>query len=483
MKSTARSFSGFPGRSAGNKSEPSGRRRRNAVAMACYQTAIEAEGPDSMADSRRAVAFAGLAVLGSVVGAALAPLTGSPLSASAQAKVLAQWVQLGPDGTSSVRAITDESCPEVTFDGTPVPMGVRSEPGRKVENVKPARFPVRGCEAAVPPGTVAAVLDGKPLPLARPNPQRILMVGDTGCRLDRRTLQDCNDPAAWPFPQIAAAAATARPGLVIHVGDYHYREVACPAERAGCARSPWGYGFDAWKADFFDPAAPLLAAAPWIMVRGNHEDCGRAGEGWFRFLDRAPLEPACRDLTGIFVARLGDFGVVVVDGARAEDPAGDMSAMAGLLRHQFREVLAKVPAEAWIVAHRPFNAMRSAGAQPVNEVENKVQELAFGAIMPAGVRMAVAGHIHFFQAVDFGGLRPPQLVVGTGGDRLSVVPPMSMAGADVNGINVVNSFTYAGFAYMVWDRTGNLWVGTLFDAGGKPLTHCRLIDRSLTCGL
>ena len=70
----------------------------------------------------------------------------------------------------------------------------------------------------------------------------------------------------------------------------------------------------------------------------------------------------------------------------------------------------------------------------------------------------------------------------TGGDRLSVVPPMSMVGADVNGINVVNSVTYAGFAYMVWDRVGNLWVGTLFDAGGKPLNHCRLLDRSLACG-
>ena len=48
----------------------------------------------------------------------------------------------------------------------------------------------------------------------------------------------------WPFPKIAATAAAARPDLVIHVGDYHYREAPCPAERAGCANSPSGYGFD-----------------------------------------------------------------------------------------------------------------------------------------------------------------------------------------------------------------------------------------------
>jgi hypothetical protein len=52
-----------------------------------------------------------------------------------------------------------------------------------------------------------------------------------------------------------------------------------------------------------------------------------------------------------------------------------------------------------------------------DEVDNRMQELAFGPVMRRGVRMAVAGHLHFFQAVDFGSARPPQLVVGTGGDR------------------------------------------------------------------
>lgn len=430
-----------------------------------------------MPASRRpgAAARAGLAI-----AAILAILVAVPTVA--QARIFAQWVELGPDGASSVRSITDDLCPQVIFDGVPTPMSVRAEPEMKIDNVKPAVFPVRSCEVAVPQGAVAATLDGRVLALARPNPQRILVFGDTGCRLDRNAMQDCNDPAAWPFPKIVAAAAKSRPDLVIHVGDYHYREVPCPAERAGCARSPSGYGFDAWSADFFGPAAPLFAAAPWVMVRGNHEDCARAGEGWVRFLDWRPASAVCRDLTGLFVARLGDFGIVVVDGARAEDPKGDMSALAGLLRSQFAEVSTKVPAEAWLVAHRPLNSMRSAFGQPVNEVDNTVQELAFGSIMPAGVRMTVAGHIHFFQAVDFGGARPPQLVVGTGGDNLSIVPPLSVVGSDINGRKVVNSVTYSGFAYMVWDRNGNLWVGTLFDTDGKALNHCRLLDRSLSCG-
>ena len=400
----------------------------------------------------------------------------------APAGIFAQWVELGPGEASSVRAITDDVCPQVIFDGIPTSMSVRSEPGQHIENVKPAAFPVRSCEVAAPQGAVAATLDGRVLPLARPNPQRIVVFGDTGCRLDRNTQQDCDNPAAWPFPKIAAAAAKARPDLVIHVGDYHYRELPCPVERAGCARSPWGYGFDAWYADFFEPAAPLLAAAPWVMVRGNHEDCARAGEGWVRFLDRLPAGATCRDLTGIFVARLGEFGIVVVDGAHADDPKGGNVALAGLLRGQLAEVTARVPAEAWFVTHRPLNAMRSALDRAANEVDNTVQESAFGSLMPSGVRMTVAGHIHFFQAVDFGGSRPPQLVVGTGGDSLAMVPPLSIVGSEINGRKVVNSSTYSGFAYMVWDRAGNLWIGTLFDADGKALSHCRLLDRSLSCG-
>jgi hypothetical protein len=75
------------------------------------------------------------------VAVALAP------APHAQAKILAQWVQLGPDGSASARVITEDACPSITFDGRNVAMGVRAEPGRSFGNVKPAQFPVRSCEA------------------------------------------------------------------------------------------------------------------------------------------------------------------------------------------------------------------------------------------------------------------------------------------------------------------------------------------------
>jgi hypothetical protein len=402
----------------------------------------------------------------------------------AHCKVLVQWVELGANGSSSVRAITEDGCPAVVFDGTAVQMSVRSEPMQGFADIKTAEFTVRSCEVAVPAGAIAATLSGTPLPLARANPRRIVMFGDSGCRLHPGyPTQACNDPNAWPFPEVAAAAAAARPDLVIHVGDYVYRESPCPEGNATCAGSPWGYGWDVWNADFFEPAAPLLAAAPWLVVRGNHENCGRAGEGWLRFLDPLPIDTACHDLERDFLVRLGDFAAVVVDSSKAGDPKGDTGELVATLRQQFADVRDKIPDNAWLITHRPMNGMFVMPSTRSNVVSNKVLQLALGDELPASVRMIVSGHLHYFQAVDFAGARPPQLVVGTGGDDAEVMPPETLVGADINGAKVVSAASHAGFGYMVWDRLDNTtWMGTLFDVAGKPIEHCRLADRLLSCG-
>ncbi|MBI1778377.1 MAG: metallophosphoesterase [Proteobacteria bacterium] len=421
--------------------------------------------------------------LGAAVSIAAAIAAGPGWLGGAQAKTLYQWVQLGPDGASA-RAITDDAaCPRLMVDGKALAMATRAEPKQAFRNVPAAVFGVRSCERAVPEGAVAAAIDGKALPLPRPNPGRILVIGDTGCRLkEGDPVQACNDPAGWPFPHLAQAAASARPDLVIDVGDYHYRETACPPAHAGCQGSPFGYGWDAWEADFFKPATPLLAAAPWVMTRGNHEDVARAGEGWSRFLDYGPAAGDCADLTGVYLARLGEFGLIVVDGANAPDPKGDAGGLAGKLAAQFAPVAAQAPAESWLMTHRPLNAMR--GEKGELKVENSVLQQALGALMPNGVSMIVSGHIHFFQAVDFGPSRPAQLVAGTGGDNLEPMVPKPVAGVPINGLQALNATTRSGFGYMVWDRLKpGTWSGVVFDDRGAPIERCRLDGRRLTCGL
>ena len=58
-----------------------------------------------------------------------------------------------------------------------------------------------------------------------------------------------------------------------------------------------------------------------------------------------------------------------------------------------------------------------------------------------------------------------------------------VAGADINGRVALSAVTYSGFGYMVWDRVdATTWTGVLFDIAGKPINHCRLGDRNLSCG-
>jgi RsmE family RNA methyltransferase len=207
-----------------------------------------------------------------------------------------RYVVLGPEGVPVARVITARAqCPALEVDGASIAMTVRMPAGTipvrpsrsdlpPPESVRLPRHDLRGDH---PGNRGTRECRWRLVAVAEAAPKRVVILGDTGCRIVSNfgIFQSCDDPIAWPFERVANAAAAAQPDLVIHVGDFHYREGPCDLAHPGCYRSPWGYGYDAWRADFFQPARRLLAAAPWIVIRGNHESCNRAGQGWWRFLD------------------------------------------------------------------------------------------------------------------------------------------------------------------------------------------------------
>ena len=101
-------------------------------------------------------------------------------------------------------------------------------------------FPVLLCAVTLPAGAKQLSVLGPNMALPNPDPQRIIVLGDTGCRIKGSAVQACNDPTKWEFPGIAAAAAKLKPDLVIHVGDYLYREVAMSGRRRGMCRHAMG---------------------------------------------------------------------------------------------------------------------------------------------------------------------------------------------------------------------------------------------------
>jgi len=124
-------------------------------------------------------------------------------------------------------------------------------------------FSVLTCEAAVPFDTEKASILGQELPLPIGRIRGIAVLGDTGCRVHdwEKKYQACNDPAAWPFAEVAQAVADWDPDLIVHVGDYLYCESSCPYAMAGCQDNPHRDIWATWNADFFTPAASVLGAA------------------------------------------------------------------------------------------------------------------------------------------------------------------------------------------------------------------------------
>ena len=425
-----------------------------------------------------------------------------------------RYVLLGPEGVPVVRAITSAAqCPALDVDGKPTPMTVRMPPA--TIPVRPSRsdlpppkasaFPVLTCEAMLSKSAVSASIAGKRLPLPKPDPQRIVLIGDTGCRVlaNYNIFQACNDPTLWPFQRIADAAAATKPDLVVHVGDYHYREGPCKADDPACAGSPWGYGWDAWEADFFHPARGLLEAAPWIVVRGNHESCNRAGQGWWRFLDPRPPTPRqdCNLAADDDIGNYSDAYAVPLS-TQSQMLVFDSSwaglaplAPTDLMYRNYKAQLEQAFAlgartrKAWFVDHHPIlgfaaNPDKPQSPYPGNAALQSVLKALNGNLLfPANIEAVLSGHNHVLQIVDFAAPFPPQFVTGNGGDWLDAPFPVPFpAGAEpAPGAVVATILASSRFGFMTMQPDGAGWAMQAWDVDGKPLTSCRLGERKVAC--
>ncbi len=410
----------------------------------------------------------------------------SALPANAQApKLESAYVVLGPQGAVARAVLSGASvCPAITIDGAPQPMTVRAPPD--------TRFPVLVCEKQIPAAASQASLENSPLPLPKSSLGAIAAFGDTGCRLKSWTVypgsndpddeeyrgrfQDCNIPAKWPFAQLAARVAAAKPDLVIHVGDYLYRESACPQGDTGCARSPHGDDWPTWKADFFAPAAPALLAAPWIVVRGNHETCKRAGPGYFRLLDPTPAQapPPCIDLIRHFTVTVADQAFIVLDSSDAKDACPcDPSAYAA----EFASM--QPPRGSWLLTHRPvwgFDTHR----RTINATLRRALAGGKGRL-PDGIALVLSGHIHVAEVLSFADRQTPQFVLGTGGTLLAGRIKSDLTGRKIAGRRVSYGRSDHRFGFAVLARATDGWSVGFHDVAGAVLFDCQVAPGEVGC--
>ena len=457
--------------------------------------------------------------VGLAVFAVAAGLVSTPaLAAPAADFPMTSYVLLGEDGARVARVITPKTgCPALLADGRAMRMSPRA-PAQTVAqrttissaaDAKASVFDGLVCEATIPASVKSASVGGRNLPLPPAVVRRIVVIGDTGCRIKSldNASQACNDAKAYPFARVAASAARWKPDLVVHVGDFLYRENPCPAANPGCAGSPWGYGADAWRADFFAPAEPLFTVAPLALARGNHESCVRAGQGWWRYLDpheyvpgrdcNEPANDAIGDFTDPYAVPLGDNARLIM--FDSSDAPGRALAGDDIRVARYRDAYAKIAVLAAgaphniLVNHHPvlgFAAKEGEGGKPALSPGNAGLQSVFGTLspryLPAGIDVSLAGHVHVWEAVSFSSDHPAQIIAGFSGtlEDIAPLPATAPAGATPAKGAVVKALSswVDGFGFMTMERRGDdAWDVEVHDVAGAVVNTCRIRGRDVAC--
>ncbi len=225
-----------------------------------------------------------------------------------------------------------------------------------------------------------------------------------------------------------------------------------------------------------------------MFARGNHEQCGRGSDGWFRFLDAGETPLTCPATSAPFSINLKDLRLEVIDSADIDDRQSAAEREAEY-EHQLPSPSGNAKGETWVVTHKPLWAHELTTAAATS---NAPETQALSPSHPAGpmdaVDMVVAGHIHFFAAIDFSNpglkghgaaLRPAQLVVGDGGSSLDSADTRS-GNQSIDGIPA--AFTVKDtFGYLLLERKHHGWKGTLYSTDDSVLTTCMHKGRQISC--
>lgn len=388
-------------------------------------------------------------------------------------KLVSSWVQMAPGSLGEARAVVDgKSCPAIQIDRQNVAMRLRAP--------ATAAFPNLLCAVTLPAKASVATILAHDLPVPKLRANRIVVLGDTGCRIKLLAVQACNDPARWPFPRVAAAAARLKPDLVIHVGDYLYRESACPPIAAGCAGSPSGDDWPAWAADFFTAAAPLLSAAPFVFVRGNHEECSRSGEGWLRLLGPLAFDPKspCSDHVSPWSVPIDGITLAVMDDAHAPDPYAS-SDLAQVYRADLSAVR-QMDTPVWLAMHRPIWGVVELGLGIVVGGNRTMMAAQDQGGIPENVSLLLAGHIHTFEAINYAHGAPPQIIAGEGGDLLDHAP-RDLSGRSVGALKIASGISLSGYGFLLFTHDSDRWQIHVMTEDGVQEALCNFANRHLDC--
>lgn len=343
------------------------------------------------------------------------------------------------------------------------------------------------CEGSLPKNTVKVQGDSEAIIIPQ-SLQKIVILGDTGCRLryqdGKGIIQKCEDEKEWPFAQVMRSVEKENPELVVHLGDYHYREICADPQKCKPYEGTLGYGYKPWEADFLKPSERVLKKTPFIFVRGNHEGCQRAYEGFLKLLSPVGNDK-CVDEQDTQYTSFGNFLIVNFDNNNVDDKPLDIKSNEFiLLKERYKKMVetlnARPETEVWLFTHRPIWGLAPSRSENLTDkapasVNPNMQALVHDLPLPKKVQMIFAGHIH---AVQFAvGNHPPQMVVGESGTSLDNFSKEALKLLP-KGYRVFP----ADYGYVVMDRkTSGAWTATIKSVDGETNFVCQINETGVPC--
>lgn len=417
--------------------------------------------------------------------------------------------------------ISSGSCPALVVKKSSgkvksLTMSVRPRPA----NTGPYFANVIVCNHNLPTSAVSATIGGRRVPAALPDKiRRMALFADTGCRISEYKgsyeVQNCDQPSdptrGWPLNAIAKSIAADKPDVILNPGDYFYREADCPTARfpwaqAACGGSPpvpasafpFTDSADGWRADVFTPMAPIFSVAPIAMLRGNHEACFRAGNGFFYFLDPRPgTSGTCAPVsvggqlkapadattptwsTSLDLIKGRTLKLAMVDSAYGNDVA--ITAWAATQRPTYQAAANQTKPvskqESWLLTHRPIIGHNSAWLSQ--------DQTAAAQGLLGNYNLVLSSHIHVAQGIQIPGL-PPSLVMGNGGTSLDrdpgkIAAPL-MSGATTYPMPTTDwTASQWGYAVAMAGKKSKQWTITHKSTSGAKFAQCKLRNRAMTC--
>lgn len=243
---------------------------------------------------------------------------------------------------------------------------------------------------------------------------------------------------------------------------------------------------------------------PWVFVRGNHEACNRAGQGWLRYLDaETGRARACEtetaatgrvnegDFTAPFAVPLSPRSqLIVFDSSQIGGaPVPRDSPAWARWRAQLDRVaeLSAERAQSLFVNHHPTLAytpsLLGTPGRARSGLTPLLQDATPGRLLPPGVQATLHGHLHIHEVLGFATNQPASLVIGNGGSAASGRINMAAAlqGEPLPGVRVETFQSHTEFGLTLLSATPQGWHLTALDTLGQPLSRCTLAGQKLRC--